>query len=109
MRFETWLYDVADGIATLTLNRPDRLNAVNATVIRELVAAFDRADADDGLRVVIVTGAGRAVCARADLGGGSTTLDGRGDTPEQHGDAGGPVALRVFETKKPLMSARAGA
>src|SRR3989449_10042996 len=74
------LYDVADGVAPPTLNRPDRLNAVNATVIRELVAAFDRADADDGVRVVIVTGAGRAFCAGADLGGGGTTFDGRGAT-----------------------------
>ena len=64
MSVETLLYDVADGIATLTLNRPDRLNAVNGTVIRELVAAFDRADADDGVRAVIVTGAGRAFCWR---------------------------------------------
>ena len=69
MAFETLLYDVADGVAILTLNRPDRLNAVNTTVIQELVAAFDRCDADDGVRAVIVTGAGRAFCAGADLGG----------------------------------------
>jgi hypothetical protein len=54
--FETLLYDVADRVATVTLNRPDRLNAVNTTVIRELVEAFDQADGDDGVRAVIVTG-----------------------------------------------------
>src|SRR5438552_8319420 len=105
MGCETLLYDVADGIATLTLNRPDRLNAVNATVIRELVAAYDRADADDGVRVVIVTGAGRAFCAGADLGGGGTTFDGRGEKPEEHRDGGGLVALRIFEMKKPIIAA----
>ena len=105
MSFETLLYDVADGIATLTLNRPGRLNAVNATVIRELVAAFDRADADDGVRAVIVTGAGRAFCAGADLGGGGTTFDGRGEKPEEHRDGGGLVTLRIFEMKKPVIAA----
>ena len=103
--FETLLYDDADGIATLTLNRPDRLNAVNATVIRELVAAFDRADADDGVRAVIVTGAGRAFCAGADLGGGGKTFDGRGERPEDHRDGGGLVTLRIFEMTKPVIAA----
>ena len=60
MVFETLRYDVADRVATLTLNRPERLNAVNGTSIRELVSAFDQADGDDGVRAVIVTGAGRA-------------------------------------------------
>src|SRR5437879_2304451 len=103
--FETLLYDDADGIATLTLNRPDRLNAVNATVIRELVAAFDRADGDDGVRAVIVTGAGRAFCAGADLGGGGTTFDGRGERPEDPRDGGGLVTLRIFEMTKPVIAA----
>ena len=103
--FETLLYDVAGGIATVTLNRPDRLNAVNATVIRELVDAFDRADADDGVRAVIVTGAGRAFCAGADLGGGGTTFDGRGENPEAHRDGGGLVTLRIFASKKPVIAA----
>src|SRR6266446_6098689 len=96
MAFETLLYDAADGIATLTLNRPDRLNAVNATVIRELVAAFDRADADDGVR---------AFCAGADLGSGPKTFDGRGERPEDHRDGGGVVTLRIFEMTKPVIAA----
>ena len=105
MALSTVLYDVADGIATLTLNRPDRLNAVNGTVIRELVEAFDRTDADDGVRAVIVTGAGRAFCAGADLGGGATTFDRPGDGPDTHRDGGGIVTLRIFESKKPVIAA----
>src|SRR5262249_46149799 len=105
MAFETLLYDVADGVATLTLNRPERLNAVNATVIRELVEAFDRADADDAVRAVVVTGAGRAFCVGADLGGGARTFDGRGENPEAHRDGGGLVTLRIFEMQKPVIAA----
>jgi enoyl-CoA hydratase/carnithine racemase len=106
--FETLRYDVADRVATLTLNRPDRLNAVNATSIRELVAAFDAADGDDDVRAVIVTGAGRAFCAGADLGPGGATFaggPGRRDRPEEHRDGGGLVTLRIFEMKKPVIAA----
>jgi enoyl-CoA hydratase/carnithine racemase len=109
MAFETILYDVADAVATVTLNRPDRLNAVNTTVIRELVAAFDQADGDDGVRAVIVTGAGRAFCAGADLGGGGATFAGAGagrsEHPEDHRDGGGVVTLRIFEMQKPVIAA----
>jgi enoyl-CoA hydratase/carnithine racemase len=108
MAFETILYDQADGVATITLNRPERLNAVNTTVIRELVAAFDQADGDDGVRAVIVTGAGRAFCAGADLGGGGPTFaggPGRSERPEDHRDGGGLVTLRIFDMKKPVIAA----
>ncbi len=108
LAFETLLYDVAEGVATVTLNRPDRLNAVNTTVIRELVAAFDRADGDDGVRAVIVTGAGRAFCAGADLGGGGATFaggPGRGERAEDHRDGGGLVTLRLFDMTKPVIAA----
>jgi len=108
VRFETLLYDVADGVATVTLNRPDRLNAVNTTMIRELVEAFDAADGDDGVRAVIVTGAGRAFCAGADLGSGGTTFasgPGRAETPEEHHDGGGLVTLRIFDMTKPVIAA----
>jgi enoyl-CoA hydratase/carnithine racemase len=106
--FETLRYAVADGVATLTLNRPERLNAVNATSIRELVAAFDAADGDDDVRAVIVTGAGRAFCAGADLGRGGSTFaggPGREERPEEHRDGGGLVTLRIFEMKKPVIAA----
>jgi enoyl-CoA hydratase/carnithine racemase len=108
MAFETILYEQADGVATITLNRPERLNAVNTTVIRELVQAFDQADGDDGVRVVIVTGAGRAFCAGADLGGGGATFaggPGRSERPEDHRDGGGRVTLRIFEMTKPVIGA----
>ena len=64
--FETLLYAVEDGIATITLNRPDKLNAFNTTMMKELIAAFDETDADDNVKAVIITGAGRAFCAGAD-------------------------------------------
>jgi enoyl-CoA hydratase/carnithine racemase len=108
MAFDTVLYSVDGAVATITLNRPERLNAVNTTVIHELVTAFDRADADDGVRAVIVTGAGRAFCAGADLGGGGGTFgprEGRTERPDEHRDGGGIVTLRVFEMRKPVIAA----
>ena len=105
---ETLLYGVADRVATITLNRPDRLNAVNTAMIRELVAAFDRADGDDEVRAVIVTGAGRAFCAGADLAGGGSTFAGRpggAERPEDHRDGGGLVTLRIFDMTKPVIAA----
>src|SRR5690349_3537251 len=67
MTYETLLYEVADGILTLTLNRPDQLNAFTVTMANELEIAFTRASADDDVRAIIVTGAGRAFCAGMDL------------------------------------------
>ena len=67
MQYEQIVTDVADGVLTITLNRPDRLNAWTATMGEELIAAFDEADADDAVRVVIVTGAGRGFCAGGDV------------------------------------------
>jgi len=69
------LYDVEDGVCTLTLNRPERLNAVSTEMLDTLIAALDRADGDDAVRVVIVTGAGRAFCAGADLEAGAATFE----------------------------------
>ncbi|MFI7698662.1 enoyl-CoA hydratase-related protein [Nonomuraea sp. NPDC049480] len=74
MAFSEITYDVADRIATITLNRPERLNAFTFTMRKELIDAFELADADDEVRVVVVTGAGRAFCAGADLGGGGGTF-----------------------------------
>ena len=73
--FETLLYAVEDGIATITLNRPEKLNAFTSTMMLELIDAFDATDADDAVRAVIVTGLGRAFCAGADLGAGGATFD----------------------------------
>ena len=107
--FEALRYDVADGIATVTLNRPDKLNALNTMMLDELLAVLDLADADDDVRVLIVTGAGRAFCAGADLSGGARTFDrsarARGEAPGEHRDGGGRVTLRIFDMKKPLIAA----
>jgi enoyl-CoA hydratase/carnithine racemase len=102
-------YDVADHVATITLHRPDKLNAFTSTMMRELIAAFDRVDADDEVRAVIVTGEGRGFCAGADLsGGGDTFARGGSDVQTDVGvprDGGGLVALRIFECTKPVIGA----
>ncbi|MGA4993282.1 crotonase/enoyl-CoA hydratase family protein [Nonomuraea bangladeshensis] len=108
MAFTEIAYDVADRVATLTLCRPERLNAFTHTMRVELIEAFDRADADDGVRAVVVTGAGRAFCAGADLGGGGGTFGHRerGETVEgAPRDGGGTVALRIARSLKPVIGA----
>jgi len=98
--------EVADGVCTITLDRPARLNAFTTTMMRELIEAFDQTDADDAVRAVIVTGAGRAFCAGADLGGGGRTFDyGEARDPAAIRDGGGQVTLRIFESKKPVIAA----
>jgi enoyl-CoA hydratase/carnithine racemase len=104
---EEILYEVEDGVLTITLNRPDRLNAFTATMGRELIEAFDASDADDDVRAVIVTGAGRGFCAGADLGRGGSTFDWRSrqEGDETPRDRGGTVSLRVFQSLKPVIAA----
>ena len=110
MAYETLLTELEDGILTVTLNRPDRLNAFTETMLRELLTCFDAADADDAVRVVIVTGAGRGFCAGADLGGGGGTFDRSGhEVATAHRDGGGLFSLRIFEAKKPVIAAINGA
>ncbi|HEY1561149.1 MAG TPA: crotonase/enoyl-CoA hydratase family protein [Caulobacteraceae bacterium] len=112
--FETILYEVRDGVATITLNRPDKLNAFTARMMAEMIAAFDLTDGDDGVRAVIVTGAGRGFCAGADLSGGAGTFDHRGSTDPIRTDArvggvqrdgGGRLTLRIYESLKPVIAA----
>jgi enoyl-CoA hydratase/carnithine racemase len=108
MSYEEILYDVSDGVLTLTLNRPEKLNAFTRTMMEELIDAFDRADADDDVRAVIVTGAGRGFCAGADLSSGGDTFnaDARGD--RESGltrDGGGLLTLRIYECNKPVIAA----
>src|SRR5947209_10998771 len=75
MAYETIKYEVAEQILTITLNRPDKLNAFNGQMQTELIDAFDAADQDDNVRAIIVTGAGRGFCAGADLSSGADTFD----------------------------------
>lgn len=112
--FQTLHYAVDDGIATITLNRPDKLNAFNTAMRDELIAAFDATDADDAVRAVIVTGAGRAFCAGADLSAGGQTFDyaRRQDAAREalrvgdvYRDGGGMVTLRIFRSLKPVIGA----
>jgi len=123
MAFTEIKYEVADKIATITLNRPDKLNAFTGVMMAEMIEAFDKSDADDSVRVVIVTGAGRGFCAGADLSAGAKTFDydSRTDRPEKAGvpitngevewshegvrDGGGRVSLRIFESLKPVIAA----
>jgi enoyl-CoA hydratase/carnithine racemase len=102
-------YDVADHVATITLDRPDRLNAFTTTMMYELVDAFDAVDADDDVRAVVVTGRGRGFCAGADLSaGGDTFSRGGSDIITESGvprDGGGIVTLRVFRCLKPVIAA----
>ena len=119
MPYETILYEDAEQILTITLNRPEKLNAFNATMQRELIAAFDAADKDDDVRAIIVTGAGRAFCAGADLSSGADTFDrdarrgairrladGRVDYSDPNvRDGGGQVTLRIFKCLKPVIAA----
>jgi len=121
MPYETILTDLSDNIFTITINRPDKLNALNTQMIHDLISAFDEADADDTVRAIIVTGAGRAFCAGADLSTGAKTFDreARPDRPqvpdgpdgkpdlshENARDGGGRITLRIFNCRKPVIAA----
>ncbi|MGH8309973.1 MAG: enoyl-CoA hydratase-related protein, partial [Steroidobacteraceae bacterium] len=108
MSYETIQTSREDGVLTLTLHRPERLNALNTQMVEELLRLLEEVDADDGVRALIVTGAGRAFCAGADLGGGGGTFDsGRPKTLPR--DGGGLITLRLYECKKPVIAAINGA
>lgn len=109
MTYDEIRYDVKDRVATITLDRPERLNAFTRKMMDELLDAFDRIDADDEVRAVVVTGEGRGFCAGAELGdaGGDTFNAGaRGRDPEVvNRDGGGQVSLRIFACTKPVIAA----
>jgi enoyl-CoA hydratase/carnithine racemase len=113
MAYQEIIYEVSEQIATITLNRPEKLNAFTNRMLKEIISAFDESDADDNVRAVIVTGAGRAFCAGADLSsGGETFAKGGSDVKATSGvmrDGGGLVSLRIFESKKPVIGAINGA
>ena len=116
MEFECILYDVKDKVVTITLNRPDRLNAYTGQMQSNLIEAFDKAGKDDDIRAIIVTGAGRGFCAGADLGAGGNTFnrevrnnkgetEGIKDDPEWMRDGGGRTTLAIFDCPKPIIAA----
>src|ERR1700685_558132 len=122
MAYEQIIYEVADNIATITLNRPEKLNAFTGVMMNEMIDAFDQADADDNVRAIIVTGAGRAFCAGADLSAGPRTFDStREDRPDRKAaigadgtvdwsneavrDGGWRLTLRIFNCLKPVIAA----
>ena len=115
MTYETLLYETDGPVLTVTLNRPDKLNAYTAVMGAELQDAFQRADADDSVRVVIVTGAGRGFCAGADISGGAGAFDTNAegsvafaskDAPRQSGSG---FIGAIFGCRKPSIAAINGA
>jgi enoyl-CoA hydratase/carnithine racemase len=113
--FNTILYQVESGVATITLHRPDKLNAFTGEMMQEMIQAFDKIDADDAVRAVVVTGSGRAFCAGADLSAGAATFNVEqrsGGKPvtidyssESMRDGGGLLTLRIFKCMKPVIAA----
>ncbi|MDE0756634.1 MAG: crotonase/enoyl-CoA hydratase family protein [Pseudomonadales bacterium] len=107
MDYQQIIYQLDDQILTITLDRPDKLNAYTRQMQQEIIHALDRADADDNVRAIIFTGAGRGYCAGADLSGGGNTFnnDAPGKTGGLRRDGGGILTLRIFESLKPIISA----
>lgn len=105
---ETMRLELEDGVMTLVLNRPERLNAFNNQMAKDWFTALDLIDSDDAVRVVIVTGEGRGFCAGADLGGGGATFDPAGAEASKEiepRDTGGTVTLRIYKCRKPIIAA----
>ena len=115
MAYETLTYDRDGSNAVLTLNRPERMNAFTPTMGHELEAVMDEVDGDDGVRALIVTGAGRAFCAGMDLTadgnvfGLDESIDANSKAMERNRDTGGRVVLRLYRAKKPIIGAINGA
>ena len=112
MDYQQIIYDIDEGILTITLNRPDKLNAFTGQMMTEMINALDRADADDTVKAIIVTGAGRGFCAGADLSSGASTFDADASAPKAAqeekksiADGGGLLTLRIFDCLKPIISA----
>jgi len=110
--FSEIIVEIDAGVMTITLNRPEKLNALTRTMLDELIGAIDLADSNDDVRAVVITGAGRAYCAGADLSRGAQTFNPAArpqNEDEPNRDGGGRLALRFFEAKKPLIAACNGA
>jgi len=103
-------YDIENGIATVTLYRPEQLNALTHTMRRELVEIFGAADKNDSVRAIVVRGAGKAFCAGADLSAGGSAFNrseqlGRKVAIGEHRDGGGQISLAIFRCRKPVIAA----
>ena len=112
MDYQEIIYEVEDQILTITLNRPEKLNAFTRTMLDELLDSLDRADADDDVRAIIFTGAGKGFCAGADLSAGAKSFDAdaRDDRPSGlNRDGGGILTLRLYDCLKPVIAAVNGA
>ena len=116
MKFETILYEIENKILTITLNRPEKLNAFTGQMMDDLIKAFDQAGKDDAIRVIVVTGAGRGFCAGADLSAGQDTFNReirnnkdekpiKSDDLEWLRDGGGRTTLAIYECPKPIIAA----
>ncbi len=107
MAFDHILYEVKDSILTITLNRPEILNAFSGGMLNDLIGAFDLADADDDVGAIIITGAGRGFCAGADLSQGDSTWEGHEErlAETKRGDGGGELSRRIFRSLKPVIVA----
>ncbi|MCY3927821.1 MAG: crotonase/enoyl-CoA hydratase family protein [Acidobacteria bacterium] len=103
--YEAIRYDVDDGVLTMTLNRPERLNAFNGQMMREIMEALNRADGDDSVRAVIVTGEGRGFCAGADLSSGGDTFSHPEADGDTYRDGGGILSLAIYNVRKPIIAA----
>jgi enoyl-CoA hydratase/carnithine racemase len=107
MEFANILYELEDGILTITLNRPEMLNAFNGGMMSDLMAAFDQADEDDDVQAIVITGAGRGFCAGQDLSAGEKTWEGHEErlAETELGDGGGELSRRLFRSLKPIIVA----
>jgi enoyl-CoA hydratase/carnithine racemase len=108
MNYRTINWDIESGVLTLTLNRPDKLNAFNSLMLSELLNALNQADQRDDVRAIIVTGAGKGFCSGADLSSGDESFEKMG-TQESHRDGGGVLSLKIYNCQKPLIAAINGA
>ncbi|WP_088006052.1 enoyl-CoA hydratase-related protein [Indiicoccus explosivorum] len=106
--YETIKTELNDGVLILTLNRPDKMNAYTVKMNSELLHAYQEADQNDDVRVIIVTGNGRAFCAGMDLSEGGATFASE-ESPEEYRDLGGQVSIQVYDMKKPIIAAINGA
>ncbi|MCH6263962.1 crotonase/enoyl-CoA hydratase family protein [Neobacillus citreus] len=104
IQYETLKTAVKDKIMTITLSR-ENLNAFNHQMLIELIQVFDEADANDDVRAIIITGDGKAFCAGADLGSGTSTFENKEASIEEYRDGGGMLSLRIYELKKPIIAA----